>query len=426
MPVNTAENVKATLPFTVPSKELSRHDRNFPALIYKFPYTIFFLDTQPRRIFPDLTSLVALASIRSHNNHSLTERPAENGRILMETLTHKTMEDFAKSCGVSRPTLSKYFDDPASVKPATRALIEAALRSSDYQPNLYARNLNRKQTRNVGILVPALTDPFYAEMVNRLELRLRDEGYWPIVISSHGLPELEAEAVKTMLSLKVAGAVVAPLGLKSDPRVFEKLVQNLPVVYFDTYIEGNTPFIGNNNFQSVATIVDYLCRSGEAPAYFDIPHVNHNSPERLSSYIATMEAQGYEPMVIETNADYTWDFERIGYEQMDALLGANKLPSRTILCANDRLAFGVMAAAFAHRLKIGRKKGDNLRIAAHDDHPLSRYTCPPLTTMAQDFASMTSDSVDTLLALLGDTGTPGQAITRKISLDGTLVMRQSA
>jgi DNA-binding LacI/PurR family transcriptional regulator len=344
----------------------------------------------------------------------------------MEKNSHKTMEDFAKSCGVSRPTLSKYFENPTSVKPTTRALIEAALLSSDYQPNLYARNLNRKRTRNVGILVPSLTDPFYAEMVNRLELRLRDEGYLPIVMSSHGLPQLEAEAARTMLSLKVAGAIVAPLGLTSDPRVFEKLTQNLPIVYFDTYIEGNTPFIGNNNHQSVATIVDYLCRSGEAPAYLDIPHVNHNSPERLASYIATMETGGYEPVVIKTNADYTWDFERIGYEQMDGLLSANKLASKTILCANDRLAFGVMAAAFAHGQRVGRKNGDNLRIAAHDDHPLSRYTCPPLTTMAQDFASMTARSVGTLLALLGDADAQTQTILRKVSLDGTLVMRQSA
>lgn len=344
----------------------------------------------------------------------------------MEKLTHKTMEDFAKSCGVSRPTLSKYFDDPTSVKPSTRALIEDALRSSDYQPNIYARNLNRKRTRNIGILVPALTDPFYAEMVNRLELRLRDEGYWPIVFSSHGLPELEADAVSTMLSLKVAGALAAPLGQKSDPRAFEKLAQNVPLVYFDTYIEGNTPFIGNNNFQSVATIVEYLCRSGDVPAYFDIPHVNHNSPERLASYIATMESSGYDPLVIKTNAAYTWDFERIGYQQMDEMLTAGTLPRKTILCANDRLAFGVMAAAFAHGRRVGRKKGDDLRVAAHDDHPLSRYTCPPLTTMAQDFATMTASCVDTLLALLGETDGAAQTVAGKVSLDGTLVMRQSA
>lgn len=334
------------------------------------------------------------------------------------------MADFAKSSGISRPTLSKYFDDPTSVKPATRAAIEAALRSSDYQPNLYARNLNRKRTRNVGILVPALTDPFYAEMVNRLELSLRAEGYWPIVISSHGLPELEAEAVKTMLSLKVAGALIAPLGFKSDPKVFEKLGQNLPIVYFDTYLEGAWPFIGNNNTQSVAMIVDYLCRSGDAPAYLDIPHINQNSPERLSSYIATMEAAGCAPMVIETNAAYTWDFERIGYEQMEDLLRNNMLPSKTILCANDRLAFGVMAAAYANHFKVGRGKGMQLRIAAHDDHPLSRYTCPSLTTMAQDFEAMTAHSVSTLLALLDDADVA--TMTRQVRLDGTLVMRQSA
>jgi len=344
----------------------------------------------------------------------------------MGKMTFKTMDDFAKSCGVSRPTLSRYFDDPTSVKPVTRKRIEAALAASVYRPNLYARNLNRKRTRSIGILVPLITDPFYAEMVNRLELLLRDEGYWPIVISSHGLPELEAEAVNTILSLKAAGALIAPLGLTSDPALFEKLAASMPIVYFDTYIEGNTPFIGNNNYQSVATIVEYLLRSGEPPAYLDIPHVNHNSPERLASYIATMKASGYEPVVIKTNAAYTWDFERVGYEQMDAILDAKKLPSKTILCANDRLAFGVMASAFAHGLKVGRKKGDDLRVAAHDDHPLSRYTCPPLTTMAQDFASMTANSVDTLLTLLGDTDTPAQTITGKVSLDGTLVMRQSA
>jgi DNA-binding LacI/PurR family transcriptional regulator len=344
----------------------------------------------------------------------------------MKKITHRTMEDFAKSSGISRPTLSKYFDDPTSVKPATRTLIEAALRSSDYQPNLYARNLNRKRTRNIGILVPALADPFYAEMVNRLELRLRTDGYWPIVISSHGSPELEAEAVKTMLSLKVAGALVAPLGFQSDPRVFEKLRQNLAMVYFDTFIEGSTPFVGNNNSQSVATIVDYLCRSGDAPAYLDIPHINHNSPERLASYIATVEAAGFEPKVIKTSAGYTWDFERIGYEQMDEMLRTNMLPSRTIMCANDRLAFGVMAAAFANNRRVGRRKGAHLRIAAHDDHPLSRYTSPPLTTMAQDFSAMTASSVDTLLALLGDSDTTLEPIAHVMRSNGTLVMRQSA
>ncbi|WP_183830179.1 LacI family DNA-binding transcriptional regulator [Rhizobium sp. BK377] len=344
----------------------------------------------------------------------------------MNKMTIKTMDDFARSCGVSRPTLSRYFDNPSSVKPGTRKRIEDALSASDYRPNLYARNLNRKRTRNIGILVPVITDPFYAEMINRLELLVRGEGYWPIVISSHGLPDLEAEAVNTLLSLKAAGAIIAPLGLSSEPGIFEKLRESIPIVYFDTFIEGDTPFIGNNNARSVATIVDYLCRSGEPPAYFDIPHVNHNSGERLASYIATIKSLGFEPVVFGATENYGWDFERMGYEQTDAMIAAGTLPGRTILCANDRLAFGAMAAAHSRGLRVGRRSDSDLRIAAHDDHPLSRYTCPPLTTMAQDFSAMARGSVDTLLSMLDEDNDATKVVARKIILDGTLVMRQSA
>lgn len=344
----------------------------------------------------------------------------------MAEKTHRTMDDFARACGVSRPTLSKYFDDPASVKPATRARIETALRSSDYQPNLFARNLNRKRTRNIGIVVPTITDPFYAEMVSRIEFRCRDEGYWPIVISSHGSQKLEAESVRTLLSLKVAGAIIAPLGLASDRNVFDKLGQDIPIVYFDTYIEGDTPFVGNDNHQSTSTMVDYLNRSGEPPVYVDIPHVNHNSGERLQSYMATMKVAGLEPVVIDAARDYTWDFERIGHEWMEKTLDVGGLPGRTILCANDRLAFGVMAAAFSRGLKIGRRPDCDLRVAAHDDHPLSRYTCPALTTMAQDFAAMAGRSVEILLALLDEAEPPRQGMAQRVKLGATLVMRQSA
>jgi DNA-binding LacI/PurR family transcriptional regulator len=116
----------------------------------------------------------------------------------------------------------------------------------------------------------------------------------------------------------------------------------------------------------------------------------------------------------------------MGYEQTDAMIAAGTLPGRTILCANDRLAFGAMAAAHSRGLRVGRRSDSDLRIAAHDDHPLSRYTCPPLTTMAQDFTAMARSSVDTLLSMLDEDNDTTQVVARKIILDGTLVMRQSA
>ena len=81
----------------------------------------------------------------------------------MTTKTIKNMEEFASASGISRPTLSKYFNDPLSVRASTKATIEGALEKYEYHPNIYAINQNRVKTKNIGLVVPNLTDPFLRE-----------------------------------------------------------------------------------------------------------------------------------------------------------------------------------------------------------------------------------------------------------------------
>lgn len=342
---------------------------------------------------------------------------------------HRTMDDLAGASGVSRPTLSKFFDNPDSVRPGTRSRIEAALAASDYRPNLFARNLNRKRTNAVGIVVPTIADMFHAEMIRRLELALRDAGFWPISMSSHGSAELEADAVRTMVALKVAGAIVAPLGPASDPAALAELARAAPVVLYDAMADAGLPFVGNDNVQSMATMVGYLCRTGDAPAYLDIPHVSRNAIERATSYEAAMRALGHEPIIVAAGSAPSWSFEQLGFERMRALLAGGGLPGHTLLCANDRLAFGVMAALDAAGLRVGRQAGRNLRLAGHDDHPLSRYACPSLTTMAQDYAGMAANAVGLLMDMMRDRDAPSHGRAGEapvVRLPATLVMRNSA
>ncbi|KAB0682945.1 LacI family DNA-binding transcriptional regulator [Aureimonas leprariae] len=336
---------------------------------------------------------------------------------------HRNMEEFAQASGVSRPTLSKYFDDPASVRPATRARIEAALRASDYRPNPFARNLNRKRTKTVGVVVPSIIDPHYSGLVSRIETLCVEAGYWPLVISCHGSAELEARAFDAVLSQKVAGALVAPLGAPANARLAEELGREVPLVSFDNVGEADAPFVGNDNRQSVATIVDYLCRAGEPPAFFDMPAVNRNAAERRAAYADTMARLGHEPVFLGSREGLSWDFERHGFEEMEKLLTAGRRPPRTILCANDRVAFGAMAAAHARGLRIGRGREADLALAGHDDHPLSRYSCPALTTMAQDTGAIATRSTAMLFALI-DGGL--DSAERRAIVEARLVMRRSA
>lgn len=335
----------------------------------------------------------------------------------------QTMEDFASASGISRPTVSKYFNDPDSVRRSTRERIEVALAKFNYTPNLFAVNQNRKKTKNIGVIVPYLADPFFAEMARMIERRCIDAGYWPILFSSHGQRQMEINAIETLRSLKPAGALIAPLGRASDLEVLRRFADDVPTVAFDSNQEIGEAFVGSDNFQSIALIVDYLCRTGEPPCFFEMPPVNPNARKRRAAYIEAMERFGHTPEIIHVGGQ-SWEFEKMGLEEGKRLIGEKKLPTNTVLCSNDRIAIGLLAAAYQMGLRVGRGDGCALRIAGHDDHPWAQFTCPPLTTVSQNYSAIVDSSVEKLFDLVN---TGAKSESRDVTLfDGQLVLRVSA
>ncbi|MGI9521610.1 MAG: LacI family DNA-binding transcriptional regulator [Hyphomicrobiaceae bacterium] len=335
----------------------------------------------------------------------------------------RNMEELAAVSGISRPTLSKYFHDPESVRISTRARIERALDRYDYRPNIFAINQNRRLTKTIGILVPYLADPFFAEIVRMIERQCIDAGYWPIVFSAHGKTELENNALATLVSLRPAGALIAPLGRSSDLENVENFTREVPTVVFDSNLAVGKAFVGSNNFQSIPMIVQYLCRTGEPPCFFEMPPVNPNANKRRQAYLDAMERVGHVPTVI-TASGGDWDFEQIGFNNGLQLIADRALPSSTVLCSNDRIAIGLIAAAYQKGLRVGRGDGCALRVAGHDDHPWSKFTCPSLTTVAQDYESIATKSVQVLFELINDETRSHER--HEYLFEGKLVMRSSA
>lgn len=336
----------------------------------------------------------------------------------------RNMEEFAAKSGVSRPTVSKFFNDPNSVRKSTRERIEAALERYDFRPNLYAVNQNRRLTKNIGIVVPYVADPFFAELARKIERRCIDAGFSPSTFSSHGSPEHEVEILDTLRSMRPAGVLLAPLGRTSIHKKIEMFCKDVPTVLFDSNIEGaGAAFIGSDNFQSIPLLVDYLCRTGEPPCFFEMPPVNPNANKRREAYVQAMERFGHTPNILRVQGQ-GWDFEDVGYTEGLRVLGAGDLPSQTLLCSNDRLAIGLLAAAYQSGISVGISEGSALRIAGHDDHPFSRFTCPSLTTASQNYEAISERSVETLLGLIEGGG--ARDSEKETLFEGKLVMRASA
>jgi DNA-binding LacI/PurR family transcriptional regulator len=335
------------------------------------------------------------------------------------------METFARVSGISRPTVSKYFNDPGSVRASTRAKIERALETYDFSPNVYAMNQNRRLTKTVGIVVPYLADPFFTEIARRIERRCIEQGFSPLVFSAHGETGIETDILQHLRSLKPAGVLLAPLGRISDRGAIEAFCDDVPTILFDSNLDGlGEAFIGSDNASFVDQTVDYLVTTGSHPSFLEMRDpANPNARKRHAAYLAAMGRHGLEPHVIAVEGK-GWDFERVGYEGGRDLMAGARPPTDAILCSNDRLAIGFLAACYEKGLRVGRGPGCALRVASHDDHPFSRYTSPTLTTAAHDYDAVSENTVATLVSLV-EAG--GRAAARTESLyPAKLIVRNSA
>jgi DNA-binding LacI/PurR family transcriptional regulator len=337
------------------------------------------------------------------------------------------MKELSKTIGISRPTLAKYFEDETSVLPSTAKKIKSALENVDYVYNFLATRQNRKSTGLIGVVIPQFKDLFLASLLDSIESAVREAGFTMITQCSHGESVSEVQALRKLRSMNVDGAIVVPIGAEESSQAVMEASGDFPIIFADSKpatCPPNVGFVGTNNANSIGAMVDYLCRTGEAPVFLAMPKFSSNAMERQDAYFQHMNDRGLNGEVVPTPDDLgSWRFERYGFEVMDAHFSQGRYRDSTVLCANDRLAIGAIRAANTHGLfaRGGPTKG--LRIAGHDDHPLSRYTFPSLTTVAQEVENIGKDAVS---LLVNQIRSGGDAKAQNIFRDGVLRIRESA
>jgi LacI family transcriptional regulator len=263
------------------------------------------------------------------------------------------MKDIAKELGVSVITVSKVLRNHPDVGDETRERVLARVKELDYQPNLAARSLVTGRTYLVGLVVPDLLHPFFAEIAKALSDVLRESGYYLIISSSEEDPALEEQEINQLLARRLDALIIASCRATVD-LFFRIEKQKTPYVLIDRSLPGlSASFVGVND-EAVGTLatrhlIEIGCKR--------IAHIRgpETSPgiRRVEGYNRALAQAGLKVMdgyvITERKGDV--GTKQHGSDAMRQLLSLKPRPDG-VFCFNDPLAMGAMNYALDQGLRI--------------------------------------------------------------------------
>lgn len=299
----------------------------------------------------------------------------------------------ARLAGVSHQTVSRVVNTPDAVRPATRERVVEAMRELGYSRNLAARALVTQQTALLGVVWTGAEYLGPTRAISGIEVAARAAGYSTLVGALEEYGEAEVSALfRTFRDRGVEGiAVVAP-----HERVADLAVENaagIPTVLVaDVEAGGTLSTVAVDQELGGRLATEHLASRGcRRIVHLAGPMDWFDARARARGWRAALASAGLEaPDLVE--GDWSPDS---GYAAGRAMAGSGELPD-AVFCGNDAMAIGLLAAL----RDAGVDVPGRVSVVGFDDLAGAAYLAPPLTTVAQPFATLGGEVLDVLTAAI--------------------------
>ncbi|MEF3311677.1 LacI family DNA-binding transcriptional regulator [Paenibacillus sp. GYB004] len=326
-----------------------------------------------------------------------------------------TIYDIAKAAGVSIATVSKVINGTGRISTDTRERITEIMQELDYQPSVVASALTGKSTFTIGLLIPDLANPFFAEIARSVEDRGHELGFNLVMCSTDNNSKKEAGYITLLRQKRVDGIIIAT-GTSIEGLLSGLADYNIPLAL----ISRDIPSIE----------ADSVRADDDTGAYQAVAHLTGLGHRHIALIAEDMElmttrerVSGYRRALEDANIAYTDDLVTISNSSVEAgkqraleLMGSDHPPT-AIVAFNDLLAVGVVQAAKELRLSIPW----DLSVISFDNTVLAGIVDPPLTSVAVPIQQMGRQIMDMLIERVS--GEKGDK--RRIVLKPELIIRQS-
>ena len=328
-----------------------------------------------------------------------------------------TLHDVAALAGVSARTVSRVVNDEGGFGNATRARVLDAIEKVGYRPNLMARALVTRRTGTVGLVVPRLVDPFFAELVDGVQAAAKATGRTIIIAKHDDDPAEFGSILETLSSFAVDGAIVY-IASGEGATVARHALRGLRTVVIGVEVTGtNLSSVLWDISRGAELAVQHLVRSGRTQL---VMLSNTDSaetlfpPRRETAFRHTLQSAGLEfseARVVRRDPSIEG-----GREAMEAVLAAGT-PVDGVFAYNDAVAIGALQALALAGLRVP----DDVALVGFNDIAMCSSLVPSLTSVRLDRTAVGREAI----ALL-DRMRSVPAMHPSVHVGVDLIIRQSA
>ncbi len=319
------------------------------------------------------------------------------------------IDGLARQLGLSKSTVSKALNNRSDVGKKTKKRVRALVGRLNYTPNHFARALNFKKSRLVGMLMHTdIAEGFFVQLMKSISNELRNHGYVVVFSSSEGSGKREKDIIEEFMKRLVDATILMPC-LNSDVRAINKMIDGgCKLVTVDNYVEGiKAPFIGTDFALGAYLAAKHLIDSGHRTiGYIGGPNRAYSARELKDGYRKAHYESG-----LKINEKLIVDCEYDESEAKNKFINLKKANSAmtAVHCSQSSIAHGVLSAA----LDLGLNIPEDISV-------VSSGSTPKLTSLDQKFDEIGRLATRILLDYL-----EGEKIPLKSVIAPELVVRNS-
>ncbi len=301
-----------------------------------------------------------------------------------------TLRDIAQHCGLSLATVSRVLSDSSYVvSDATRKRVLDSARQLNYTPNELGKSLKTRSTRDIGVILPNITNPYYALLLQGITDEAEKQGYHILLCSSHRNAAREAENIMTLLGKRVDGILISSINPDLEA-VRRAMYAGCRVIAIEQTLDLNCPQVSFDYRQGALIATQHLILLGHRRiGFIGAPLDRPSRRMMLEGYRAALSEAG-----IALNPANEMlaglESERVGVYEIEnggdcarAFMKMDRMPTGYV-CLNDMTAIGAMRAFWT----AGYRIPEDLSLIGFDNIPFCELTTPGLTTVEQHAYSL--------------------------------------